>query len=297
MERIQLTKDLSLSRIIQGFWRLDKWNLRASDLGCFISNCIDRGVTSLDTAEIYANADCEKQIGHALATDPSLRNRIEIVTKGGIYRTMVDGQPFGYYDTHYDRIMQSCEDSLKRLQCDHIDLYLIHREDPCIDHPETARALKDLKQKGYIREAGVSNFDPFKFDALDHHMDGTLCTNQIEWNPTAYEPFQNGMMDYLGKKGLHPMIWSPLAGGKLFTSDEPIYANARKKIQEIAARHQASLESIVYAWIMYHPTKPLPISGSSKLERLDQAIAALTIRLDHSEWFEIYAASGQQEIR
>jgi predicted oxidoreductase len=85
--------------------------------------------------------------------------------------------------------MQSCKESLIRLGTDHIDLYLIHREDPCFDPWETARALKDLKKSGMVLEVGVSNFDPFKFDALNQAIEGELVTNQIEWNPVCFEHF------------------------------------------------------------------------------------------------------------
>ena len=180
---------------------------------------------------------------------------------------------------------------------DYLDLYLIHREDPCMDPYEAARALKDMKKQGLIREAGVSNFDPFKFDALQHAMEKTLVTNQIEWNPVCFEHFESGMMDLLAKERIHPMIWSPLAGGRLFTSEEAVYRNAREKIEEIAQRHQTEPAVIVYAWLMYHPVGALPISGSNRLDRLDLAIRALDVKLEHFEWYEIYTASGQKKLR
>lgn len=204
---------------------------------------------------------------------------------------------FGYYDTSYHRIIQSCKAALSRLQCDMLDVYLIHREDPCFDPYETAAALQDLKKMGLIKEAGVSNFDPYKFAALNKAMDGELITNQIEWNPVCFEHFNSGMMDYLTSERIHPMIWSPLAGGRLFTSEEAVYKNARKKIKVIAERHNVEPDTIVYAWLMYHPVKAVPLSGSNKLSRLDNAIKALDVNLKRSEWYEIYTASGQQVLR
>ena len=93
------------------------------------------------------------------------------------------------------------------------------------------------------------------------------------------------------------MIWSPLAGGKLF-KDEDIYCmQAMKKIREIAERHNEEPETIIYAWLMYHPVGAIPLSGSNKLHRLDLAIKALNVKLEHYEWYEIYTASGQQILR
>ena len=297
MEYIKLNENTRFSRIIQGFWRLTEWNMTTEELIAFMEGCLEKGVTTFDTAEVYGDTECEKQLGQAFARRPDLREKIQLVSKTGIYKTQINGKTFGYYNTTYDRLMQSCKEALQRLHCDYLDLYLIHREDPCIDHYEAARALKDMKKQGLIKEAGVSNFDPFKFQALNEAMDGTLITNQIEWNPACFEHFNSGMMDLLVEKRIHPMIWSPLAGGRLFTSEEPVYVNARKKIEEIAERHNTAPETIVYAWIMYHPVGAMPLSGSNKLFRLEHAVKALDVKLEHYEWYEIYAASGQQAIR
>lgn len=297
MEYVALSDALKVSRIIQGFWRLADWDFTTEQLAAFMEGCLERGVTTFDTAEVYGNTECEKQLGRVFAGRPDLRSRLQLVSKAGIYQTKIQGRTFGYYNTTYDRLMQSCKEALQRLHCEYLDLYLIHREDPCMDPYETARALKDMKKQGLIREAGVSNFDPFKFDALQHAMEKTLVTNQIEWNPVCFEHFESGMMDLLTKERIHPMIWSPLAGGRLFTSEEAVYRNAREKIEEIAQRHQTEPAVIIYAWLMYHPVGALPISGSNRLDRLDLAIRALDVKLEHFEWYEIYTASGQKKLR
>ncbi|MGM9928744.1 MAG: aldo/keto reductase family oxidoreductase [Bacillus sp. (in: firmicutes)] len=297
MEYITLNESVSLSRIIQGFWRLTEWNMSTDELIAFIEACIEKGVTTFDTAEIYGLGECEVEIGKALKKAPYLRKKMQIVTKTGITVETINGEQMGYYDTRYERIVSSCQKSIENLQCDYIDLFLIHREDPCINHAEVARALNDLLQQGLIKSAGVSNFDPFKFEALQSTMNQRLVTNQIEVNPTCFEHFNSGMMDVLGKHQISPMIWSPLAGGKLFTSEEEIYVKARTKIEEIAKRHGVESDTIVYAWLMYHPVKAMPISGSRKLERLENAIKAFEVKLAHHEWYEIYIASGQQILR
>lgn len=293
MEYINISENNCFSRIIQGFWRLTEWNYTTDQLIAFMEGCIERGVTTFDTAELYGGNESERQMGLAFQKAPYLREKIQLVTKMGIYNT----GKFGYYNTSYERIKQSCKESLERLQCDKIDLYLIHREDPCIDHYETAKALMELKKDGLIGDMGVSNFDPFKFDALNHATNHQLVTNQIEWNPTCFEHFDSGMMDVLVKERIHPMIWSPLSGGNLFTSKEPIYTKAHTKIKEIAQRYDVGADTIVYAWLLYHPVKAMPISGSNKLERLSNAVKAFDVPLKHHEWYEIYTASGQQVLR
>ncbi len=294
---INLSEKMKISPVVQGFWRLEQWNMTSKQLADFMNACIERGVTTFDTAEIYSAGVCESLMGDAYGYDKTIRNRIQLVSKTGIFQQEINGQTFGYYNTTYDRIITSCKESLSRLKTDYLDLYLIHREDPCFDPWETARALKDLKKEGLIKEAGVSNFDPFKFQALHKAMDETLVTNQIEWNPVCFEHFDSGMMDYLVTEQIHPMIWSPLAGGSLFSEEDARCVKAMKKIKEIASRHGEAPETIIYAWLMYHPAGAVPISGSNRLERLDLALKAMDVKLEHYEWYEIYTASGQQILR
>jgi predicted oxidoreductase len=221
MEKLQLNHEVSLSRIVQGLWRLTSWNMSSLEIVDFVYQCIDLGVTSFDTAEIYGNYEAERVFGEALILDPSLRSKIEIITKTGInMKSVKRDYRIGHYDTTYNKIIASCKKSIELMNCEYLDVYLIHREDPLIDHKEVARALNDLKSMGLIKSYGVSNFDPFKFEALQHFTNNQLVTNQIEISPLCFEHFNSGMMDVLQKHEVHPMIWSPLAGGEIFTSDD-----------------------------------------------------------------------------
>lgn len=304
MEYVKLTENLSLSRIIQGFWRLTDWHWDTEILADFMRGCIERGVTTFDTAEIYGNTECERQMGLVFAKYPKLRQQVQLVTKTGIRKdggtVTSDGgtiQISKHYDTRYETIRQACRDSIERLHCGYIDLYLIHREDPLLDPHAAAKALLELKAEGLVKEIGVSNFDPCKFNALQNCTGGQLVTNQIEFSPVCYEHIDSGMLDLLLEKQIHPMIWSPLAGGRIFTSDEEPYRKVRAKLEEIAGRHGTAPETILYAWILYHPVGMLPLVGSNKLSRLDHAVAALDVHLKHWEWYEIYLASGEKWLR
>ncbi len=298
METIKITQDVELSRIIQGLWRLKNWNFETINTVNFMHRCIELGVTTFDTAEIYGDYGVEEEIGKALLWDPSLRQKIQLVTKTGInMKSPVRSYKIGHYDTRYEKIVASCKESIAKMNCGYLDLFLIHREDPLIDHDEVARALHDLKEAGLIKAYGVSNFDPFKFEALQKATGDRLATNQIEVSPVCFEHFDSGLMDVLQKHHVHPMIWSPLAGGLLFTSNDPMYVKVRRKLEEIADRHRSTPETIAYAWLLYHPVKMMPISGSSSLERLSAACNAFDVKLSHEEWYEIYIASGQQHLR
>ena len=289
---------VKMSRIVQGFWRLSgpwpgSWNIPDENLTTKLGQCLERGVTTFDTADIYGGTECETQLGRALKA--FRREDYQVVTKGGICNDRETR--FGYYNTTYDYLVTACRKSLERLQLDYVDLYLIHREDPMLNPYEAGRALEDLKREGLIREAGVSNFDPQKMDGLNTAMGGTLRTNQIELHPCCFEHFNSGMTDYLMAKRIRPMIWSPLAGGRLFTSDAPEYTKVRAVLESMAEKYGVLPSTIAYAWLLQHPMGAIPIVGSGKIERLDEAIAALDVTLDHPDWYRIYAASGQQTIR
>lgn len=298
MEKLQLNNEVSLSRIVQGLWRLTSWNMKDEEVVNFIYECIKLGVTSFDTAEIYGNYEAEEAFGRALKLDPSLRSMIQIITKTGInMKSTKRNYRIGHYDTSYDKIVASCKKSIEVMNCEYLDVFLIHREDPLINHQEVARALNDLKTMGLIKSYGVSNFDPFKFEALQYFTNNQLVTNQIEISPLCFEHYNTGMMDVLQKHRIHPMIWSPLAGGAIFTSDDPKVVRVRNVIADIANRHHEEMDTIVYAWLLKHPTKGLPISGSGKIERLKHAVHALDVELSLEEWYEIYTASQEQELR
>lgn len=298
MEKIQLNNEVSLSRIVQGLWRLTSWKMSDAEIVNFVYECIKLGVTSFDTAEIYGNYEAEEVFGRALKLDPSLRSRIQIITKTGInMKSVKRDYRIGHYDTSYDKIVASCKKSIELMNCEYLDVFLIHREDPLINHQEVTRALNDLKAMGLIKSYGVSNFDPFKFEALQYFTNNQLVTNQIEVSPLCFEHYNSGLMDVLQKHRVHPMIWSPLAGGSIFTSDDSKVIKVRNVLSEIAARHNEDLDTIVYAWLLKHPTKGLPISGSGKIERLKHAVRALDVELTLQEWYEIYTASGDKELR
>lgn len=298
METIQLNNEVSLSRIVQGFWRLHTWNLSPQELLDFMKECVSLGVTSFDTAEIYGNYQSEILLGQALAIEPDFRSKIQIITKTGINK-LNPSKPYTikHYETTYDKIKSSCYSSLKKLNTSYIDVYLIHREDPFFNHMDAVKAFDELIEEGCIKSYGVCNYDPFKFDAFHTLSNHKLVTNQIEVSPLQFEHFNSGMFDLLQKFNVHPMFWSPLNGGNIFTSNDENVVNLRLVLERIAQKHNTSTDTIVYAWLLKHPVKGMVISGTQKISRLQNAINALQINLELEEWYEIYLASGQQILR
>lgn len=298
MKKIELNKDVSLSQITQGFWRLTSWNFSTEELVKFMNECVNLGVTSFDTAELYGKYTCELEIGKALKADPSLRSKIQIITKTGINKPAVDNDyTMNHYETSYKKIVSSCQKSLEKLGIDTIDLYLIHREDPFMDIYEIAKAFKEIKERGWVKAVGVSNFNPIQFAALQSACHGELVCNQIEVSPLQFEHFNNNNLDYLQQEKVHPMFYSPLGGGKIFTSDDESAHKVKETLESLALKYHCETDTLVYAWLLKHPVKGIAISGSSKIERLKNAIKGCDIDLSLEDWYRIYIASGQKVLR
>lgn len=299
MERINLSKDLSISRIVHGHWRLMDWNLSKEELLDLVEKEIELGITTIDHADIYGNFSCEERFGETLALKKGIREKLQIVTKCGIKFPSVNRpeNKSHCYDTSKDHIIKSVERSLKNFNTDYIDLLLIHRVDPLLDPTEVAEAFGKLKKEGKVREFGVSNFHPAQFNMLNSYLDNTLVTNQIEVSPLELEHFEKGTLDLMLEKRVHPMAWSPLAGGRLFKGTEDREVRVRKALEKVKEEIGADgIDEVAYAWILKHPSRICPIVGSSNLSRIKSAIKATEINLTRDQWFEIYVASKGVDI-
>ncbi|WP_404461485.1 aldo/keto reductase family oxidoreductase [Sutcliffiella horikoshii] len=299
MERIQLAEDVSLSRIVHGMWRLNDWGYSKEEVVEFIEQCLDLGVTSFDHADIYGNYTVEEQFGQALELKPSLRDKIEIVTKCGI-KLISSNRPdhnIKYYDTSKEHIVQSVERSLENFRTDYIDILLIHRPDPMMDPSEVAEAFTRLKEQGKVKRFGVSNFAPSQVKLLNSYLDEPLVTNQIEISATHLEHFDKGTIEQCQMDRISPMAWSPLGGGSIFTSTDDKVKRVRNVLEKIQGETGAeSMDQILYAWLLNHPSKIIPIVGSGKLERVNSAVSSLNITLSKEQWFEILEASKGKEV-
>lgn len=299
MTRIQLTDGgPTFSRIVAGMMRLREWAMTGTELLNFIHACLDLGITTFDHADIYGGYTCEELFGRALAAEPSLRGRIELVTKCGI-QLVSPNRPDTYvhhYDTSRAHIIASAERSLRNLQIDVLDLLLIHRPDPLMDADEVAEALAHLRMSGKVRHVGVSNFMPWQFHLLQSRLDFPLVTNQIELSVLYLDPLHDGTLDQLQRLRVPPMVWSPVAGGRLFDSGDERTRRVRETLERIGREVGAPAEGVALAWVMRHPTRALPVMGTGKIERLREAAAAEAIALDRQQWFAVWEASAGREV-
>ena len=286
----------ALSPVVAGCWRLAEWGWSAPERLRWIEQCLERGVTTFDHADIYGGYSVEALFGEALALAPHLRARLQLVSKCGI--RLVDAARPAHriksYDTSAAHLMASVDNSLRALRTDHLDLLLIHRPDPLMRPGEIADAVARLKAAGKILDFGVSNFTMSQFAMLNQWV--PLATNQIELSPLHRAPLHDGTLDQMLALDLRPMIWSPLAGGRLFSGSQPDALRVRTVLEAVAQRHGVAPATVAYAWLLRHPSGPRPIVGSRRLEALDQALAAQALTLDAETWHEIWSAGAGVEV-
>lgn len=291
----------TLSRITAGMWRLGEWNMDPAQRLAWIHEAIERGVTTFDHADIYGGYTVEALFGEALALEPSVRDRIEIVSKCGIALT-TQNRPthtLKHYNTSAEHIVASVEQSLTALRTDRLDLLLIHRPDPLLDLDEIAEAFDRLQTEGKVMHFGVSNFTPWQYQSLSTAV--RLVTNQVECSPLRLDPITDGTFDQLQSIGAAPMIWSALGGGRLFSTDssDPDAARAariRAAVDTLAKTLGVTATTVIYAWLLRLPSKPIVLTGSQRLSVLDEAVAATSISLSIQQWFSIYEAALGQEV-
>jgi predicted oxidoreductase len=251
-----------------------------------IEAALAAGMNLIDNADVYGLdwggtgfGDNEVLLGKVLAQAPELRDQMVLATKGGI-------MPPTPYDSSPDYLRKACDDSLRRLGVDVIDLYQIHRPDLFAHPAEVAATLVGLKEAGKIIEVGVSNHTPAQSDALQAHLPFPIASDQPQFAMTHLDPMRDGTLDRCMREGVTPLAWSPLAGGSLATG-EGLDAELLAIIDELSAREGVSRAAIAVAFVLAHPSAPVALLGTQNPQRLIELAAATTVTLTRDDVYRI----------
>jgi len=295
MERLQIVQGLEFSQLVYGMWRLaDDSGTSLRHVDAKIRAALDQGITTFDQADIYGGYTAEDVMGAALKASPPLRQQMEIVTKCDI---VIDagrhtGARVKHYDTTRTHINESVNQSLIAMGTDVIDVLLIHRPDPLMDHFETGEALDALVDSGKVRAVGVSNFRPWDWNLLQSAMRHPLVINQIELSLKEISPFTNGDLAFHQQHGHVVMAWSPLGGGDLMTGTGELAT----RLDVIAKRYEVDRAAVATAFLLAHPAKISPVMGTNNLERISALADAGKVSLDRQDWFFLYEAALGGEV-
>ena len=274
------------------------WRLTTDSTGearALVEAALDAGMNLVDNADVYGLdwggagfGQNEVVLGRVLVTAPELRDRMVLATKGGIL-------PPTPYDSSPRYLRRACEDSLRRLEVETIDLYQIHRPDFYTHPAAVAETLVALRDEGKIREVGVSNHLPSQTDALQAHLPFPLVTDQPELSLTALGPLRDGVLDRCMQHGRVPLAWSPLGGGALATG-EGLPTDLVTAMDELAEREGVSRAAIAVAFVLAHPSRPVAIVGTQRADRLTELSAAVGVHLDRNDVYRLIQASEGQPL-
>ena len=267
----------------------------------FVDTALENGANFFDHADIYGGGMSEVVFGNSIARYD--REKVIIQTKCGI----VKGKMF---DFSYEHIIDSVEGSLKRLNTEYIDVLLLHRPDALMEPEEVAKAFSQLKETGKVRYFGVSNQNPYQMQLLQNYLDMPICTNQLQFgimhapmiqsgiNVNMYNDSainrDGGVLDFCRLNNITIQTWSPMQFGffKGCFIDNEQFPELNAVLGKIANKYGVSKTAVAICWILRHPAKMQPITGTTNIQRLKDSFKATEFTITREEWYEIYKAAG-----
>jgi len=303
---------LTSSRLAYGCWRVaGTWDpseatseSRASGRRAIIA-AYEAGYTLFDNADIYCRGEAERILGETLKEVSGMRERVVIVTKGGI-RPAGDPQPGApkRYDFSASYLVNACEQSLRRLGIETIDIYLLHRPDFLADPGEVASAFSQLKAAGKVRYFGVSNFRPMLVIALQSACPMPLVVHQVEISLARLDALTDGTLDQCLIEKITPMAWSPLAAGLIGDGADRLLPSQKAyrpqqflpELDAIAKARGVGRAAIALAWLLKHPANIQPIIGSINPDRIRAAAQAADLELTREEWYRLLIAARGEPL-
>lgn len=283
------------SKIIAGTMTWGRWgkNYTASEMADLIQFCTTMGITTFDHADIYGGYSTEADFGKALIESKIDRSKIQLITKCGIQ--MIDNSRENvvkHYVYSKEYILWSAEESLKKLNTDYLDLFLLHRPSPLMQPEVIGEAISELLESGKIKSFGVSNFKPSQIALLETVI--PVSANQVEFSLTMNEAMDNGSLDDCMTRKRLAMAWSPL--GSYFRKDDKRTRSLSEILEAMADKYNATADQLLLAWIMKHPAQVFPVVGTTSKERLKTSIEAANIVLELEDWFVLLEAWRGHEV-
>jgi predicted oxidoreductase len=273
-------------RLAYGFWR---YGADAVDQAvAMIAMARDNGIDHFDTADVYGGASgfggAETLLGEVGKRWPKLLDGAFVATKAGC-------EPGSPYNSSAAYLKSACEASLRRLGLPRIDLFYVHRPDFLAHPAEVARALDELVAEGKIAQVGVSNYTVAEVAALTRFLKAPIVAHQIEFSAAQVVPLYDGTLDQAMEKEFAVTAWSPMARGGLGDGGPVELLHLRQVLAAIAARHGATPTAVAIAFLQMHPAGVTPILGSTRADRLKEALAASQLTLTRREWYDIVEAT------
>ena len=289
-----------MKKIGLGLMRLAKLNIEQAEQ--LILCAIENDIQLFDHADIYGSRKCEQIFGEVLKRNSKIREKMIIQSKCGICR--------GYYDLSKEHIINQVEESIRLLNCDYLDILLLHRPDALVDYNEVNEAFEYLYNKGLVKNFGVSNMNPMQIELYNKYLTHKMKYNQVQFSIVHSHMISEGLfvnmseeegcirsgnlLEYSMLKGIELQAWSPLMASWDDGSfiNNPKYENLNNKLHEIANKYNVSKNTIAIAWVLRHPSNITPIVGTTSINHLLELVKAKEIILTREEWYSLYLSAG-----
>lgn len=301
MRNIKLGKSgLSVPTVAVGCMRIA--GMSDKDAAALIDLALENGANFFDHADIYGGGGSERKFAAAYGMTDDKREKVILQSKCGIRPNA--------YDFSKEHILASVDGILSRLGTDYLDVLLLHRPDPLMDPEEVAETFDILKNSGKVRNFGVSNMNPMQIALLEKHLGMPIVANQLQMSITNATMITQGthvnmecdaalmrdgsVLDYCHLHDITIQPWSPFQYGffRGVFVDNPEFERLNAKLQEVAEAHGVNKNTVVLAWLLRHPAKLMPITGTTNKERLADCLKAADVTLTRREWYDIYLAAG-----
>ena len=288
-----MTNKLRYSKIAAGTMTWGSWGkgLNTSQMVDLMEHCVANGVTTFDHADIYGDYGNEGLFGKALKESEIARESIQLISKCGIQMTSGRENKVKHYQYDADYIVSSAERSIKQLNADYLDLFLLHRPSPLMQPAEVAAAFTSLKSSGKVKQFGVSNFTPSQIALLEKEV--KIEANQVEFSITHLNPIYDGTFDDCIINDRLAMAWSPL--GSYFREDNEQNQRLKVVLEKLVQKYNVNESMLLLAFIMKHPAQVMPVVGTATKERITASLKAAQIQLDLQDWFLLLEASNGNE--
>ncbi|MBA4154467.1 aldo/keto reductase family oxidoreductase [Flavobacterium sp.] len=285
----------NLSPVIAGTMNWGVWdkNLSSDEMANLIHVCLENKITTFDHADIYGGYTTESTFGIGLKKSKLDRSKIQLISKCGIQHVCdTRNNRIKHYDYSKEYIIWSVENSLKNLQTDYLDVFLLHRPSPLMVADEIAEAVEQLKKDGKILDFGLSNFTPSQTDLIQQKT--KVSYNQIQFSATDFQPMLDGTLDHMQFHQIRPMAWNPL--GIVFREDTDQTRRLKKLFVRLIEKYKVGSDLLLLAWIMQHPSKVIPVAGTVNVARIQQLQKAAGLILEKEDWFEIWTESMGNKV-
>lgn len=292
LEKIYLSDSgPKVSQAVYGFWR---WShtpeADENTMERIVGLCLELGINSFDHADHYGNYECESMFGRVIGRRSFKREDIVLFTKCGICIPQEGKNKYSirHSNTSAKHITATLEQSLRNLQTDYVDIFLLDGLDPISNLEETAAALEKLKSSGKIKNVGVANFTVFQHQLLTSFLRIPLVTNHINLNLLNTLALDNGQLDYSKQRYMRALVSEPLAGGHIEKGIDLQAKRVRAALESLTEKYNANVESLAVAWI--NRLGAIPLIGTLEETRIRNIADSFSIELEHEDWYLLYEA-------